>query len=137
MATRTINIALVEQTPQERTLNFYPALASVEEGVLLEEKYTVTTDDEGVATIDLPTLEGGSLHYDLELPGSFGTTRARLYVPDGDAAVDLGELLALSGGITDNIAAYIGIVVANHAAIKAERDRSRPCKSGRHHHYSG
>jgi hypothetical protein len=107
MGVRIVNIAVVEQEPQARTLRFYPALTSLEDGsVLLEEKYETTTDDEGVGTLELPVLENGSVRYDVELPGSNGKSTARVYVTPGDP-IDLAELLALSGGMTDNIAAYI------------------------------
>jgi len=113
MAERTVNIELVEQVPQARRLRFFPALTSIDDGVLLEEKYEVTTDAEGVATIELPVLAEGTVRYDLELPSSNGKTKARIYLPAGDDPINLSELLALSGGLTDNITGYIDQAVAN------------------------
>lgn len=106
MGTRTINIALVEQTPKARTLRFFPALTSTAEGLLLEESYTVITDPDGTGSIDLPVNASGSIQYDYELPAGDGKTTGRFYLTAG-AAIDLAALIVAGGAATDTIQDYI------------------------------
>lgn len=106
MTTRTINISLVEQTPQVRTLRFIPRLASVDGDVLLRRPFLVETDEDGDATVDLPVKASGSLRYDYEIPGSDGVSRGHFFLSAG-SAIDLDDLIAAGGVATDSVIEYI------------------------------
>jgi len=106
MTTRTINISLVEQTPQVRTLRFIPRLASVDGDVLLRRPFVVDTDEDGDATIALPVKASGSLRYDYEIQGSDGVSRGHFFLSAG-SAIDLDDLIAAGGVATDSVIEYI------------------------------
>lgn len=102
MATRTVNVSLAEQTPQVRTLRFYPRLAKADADVVLANSYSVTTDAAGDGNIALPVASTGSIRYDYEIPGEKGTSRGHFYIASG-AAVDLSDLIALGGAASDSV----------------------------------
>jgi hypothetical protein len=95
MPLRTINISLEEQHPRSRTVSFLPDLTSLEDDLLLAEKYSVNTDTSGVATIQLPVKMSGSVHYAVEIDGeSIGDG----YLMNG-SATDLADFLLAGGSI--------------------------------------
>lgn len=106
MTTRTINISLVEQTPQIRTLRFIPRLASVDGDVLLRRPFVVETDEDGDATVDLPVKASGSLRYDYEIDGYNGVSAGHFFLSAG-SAIDLDDLIAAGGVATDSVIEYI------------------------------
>lgn len=122
MTTRTVNISLLEQTPQIRTLRFIPDLTSVDGDVLIQRRYKAVTDDDGVATIALPVKASGSIRYEYEIPRDGGKSTGEFYLSAG-AAIDLDDLIALGGEATDTIQEYIDEQIdeqiAEHAAVKA------------------
>lgn len=111
MATRTVNISLLEQTPQVRVLRFTPDLASVDGDVLLQKQYKVTTDEDGVATVALPVKASGSLKYDYEIPRDGGKSTGTFYLSAG-SAIDLDDLIAAGGVATDSVIEYVDQAVA-------------------------
>lgn len=111
MTTRTINISLVEQVPQERKLYFIPVLTSLDGDLLLEEQYNVTTDETGDATIDLPVKDSGNLRYNYEIPGDDGVTLGYFLLSAGPA-IDLDELVVAGGVATDNVKEYLDNAIA-------------------------
>jgi len=106
MATRTINISLLEDVPQLRSLRFTPRLASVDGDVLLQRPFVVDTDEDGVATIDLPVKASGSLRYDYEIPKYSGVSKGHFFLSAG-SAIDLDDLIAAGGVATDSVIEYI------------------------------
>lgn len=111
MSTRTINIALVEQTPQVRTVRFTPVLTALDDGLLLESDYTTDTDDTGAGTIDLPVKDVGAIRYDYEIPSGNGVSVGRFYLAAGDD-IDLDTLIVAGGAATDAIVELINETVA-------------------------
>ena len=112
MTTRTINISLVEQTPQVRTLRFIPRLASVDGDVLLRRPFVVETDEDGDATVDLPVKASGSLRYDYEIDGYNGVSAGHFFLSAG-SAIDLDDLIAAGGVATDSVIEYVDGAVAD------------------------
>lgn len=118
MATRTVNISLLEQNPQVRTLKFTPDLASVDGDVLIEKRYTVTTDANGDATVALPVKASGSLRYDYEIPKGKGMSTG-YFVLSAGSAISLDTLIAAGGVASDSTIEYVDEQIAD-AAIAAE-----------------
>jgi hypothetical protein len=110
MSTRTINITLIEQTPQVRTVRFIPVLSALDDGLLIESDYTTDTDEEGVGTIDLPVKDTGTIRYDYEIPSSNGVTTGRFYLAAG-ADIDLDDLIVAGGAATDSLIELINEIV--------------------------
>ena len=94
--TRTINISLLEQTPQVRTIRLTPRLASLGGDLLLQKSYVIVTDINGDATINLPVKATGSIRYDYEIPRNGNKSTGHFYVAAG-AAIDLDALIAAGG----------------------------------------
>ncbi len=111
MTTRTINISVVEQVPQERKIYFIPVLTSDDGDLLLEEQYNVTTDEDGVATIDLPVKDSGNIRYNYELPGNDGTSLGYFLLAAGDP-IDLGDLLVAGDVASDSVQQYVDAAIA-------------------------
>lgn len=115
MATRTINIAILEQNPQVRILRFIPRIASVDGEVLTRRPYVVATNADGEATIDLPVKGSGSLRYDYEIEGYDGLSEGHFFLAAG-SAIDLDDLLAAGGVATDSVIEYVEDAVSDAIA---------------------
>lgn len=112
MTTRTVNISLLEQVPQKRTLVFMPRLASVDGDVLLQRAYSVTTNASGDATIALPVKAVGNLRYDYEIPREGGKSVGHFYLAAG-SAIDLDDLIVAGGTASDSVIEYVDEAIAN------------------------
>lgn len=106
MATRTVTISLLEQTPQERVLRFSPDLSSVAGEILIERRYKAVTDENGEGAIDLPVKDTGSIRYEYEIPRNQGKSTGEFFLSAG-ATISLDDLIALGGEATDSIIDYI------------------------------
>ncbi|MEP7077078.1 MAG: hypothetical protein ABI878_14830 [Acidobacteriota bacterium] len=113
MATRTVSIALIEQTPRARKVRFIPDLASLgDDTLLLNKDYSVTTDALGVATINLPVKASGSIRYRYEIPNINGISHGYFYLSAG-AAVNLEDLIVAGAtGITNTLQDYVDAAIA-------------------------
>jgi hypothetical protein len=105
METRTINIALQEQTPRVRKLKFLPDVTGSTE-LLLQKYYTTTTNASGVGSIDLPVKPSGTIRWRVALPSDSGMQTKTFYLSAGDD-VDLGDLVAAGGAATQTVLDYV------------------------------
>lgn len=108
MTTRTINIALVEQTSQQRRLEFTPDdVASLGGELLLENVYVTTTNDSGVGSIVLPCKPSGSILWHWQILGfEEGPSTGSFYLAAG-GAVDFDALADAGGAASDSVVDYI------------------------------
>lgn len=119
MPTRTINIALTEQTPQARTLLFIPQLTPLTASLLLNTFYSVTTAANGTGSIDLPTLASGTIRYDYRFPRDGGGYSTGYFLLDAGSAVDLETIITTNGAATDTVQAYVDAAIAAATATLA------------------
>lgn len=102
MDTRTINIALQEQSPKARTLKFLPDTTGADGELLLNKYYSATTESDGTGTIDLPVKSSGTIRYKVNLPTPTGTKTFSFYLSAG-SDIDLSDLIAAGGAATDSV----------------------------------
>lgn len=106
MATRTVTISLVEQTPRARRLVFIPDLTSADADLVLNKSYSVTTDANGNGSIDLPVKSTGSIRYRYEIPSISGLSRGSFSLAAG-ASIELDDLIAAGGVASDSLQDYV------------------------------
>lgn len=111
MTTRTVNIALIEATPQQRRLIFTPDLASLGGSLLLELQYETVTADDGTGSIDLPVADSGEIVYNYEIPG-YPTNSTGSFAIAAGSAVDFDALVVAGGTASDSVKTYIDAQIA-------------------------
>lgn len=111
MTVRTVNITLLEQTPQVRILRFTPDLTSVDGDLLIAERYEVTTDEDGIGSIDLPVKASGTIRWIVEIPRDGGVSSAVFYLAAG-SAIDLADALAAGEIASQSVLEYVDAAIA-------------------------
>jgi|GEM_PF-7049859 len=113
---RTVNIKLKEQEAGIRKVRFLPDVTPGDDDLILNEYYSVMTDANGLASIDLPTKATGTVRYKCEIPNQIGGDNAGSFYLAAGGAVDLEDLLATGVPATETVKAAIDDAIANAAS---------------------